>query len=102
MEENLCVEGHRDAWLGRIKQGLEANGFTRVTANSVLYQVTADYKKFTVWGEIVITLIPAAGNADGQTYILLKSTANVDNIYALFKSPNKAILHAAKAGLSKR
>lgn len=98
MEEKFCVGGFRDIWLKNIENALQKSGFEHITSDSTLYQVKGDYKKFTVWGEVLVTLLPF-GNTDNQTEINIKSTANVDNIYALFKSPNKTIIEAVKAGL---
>jgi len=99
MEERVCVEGSRDAWFSKTSQALEVSGFKNVSRNDALFQVTADYKKATVWGEVLVTLLPAT--SEGQTDITIKSTANVDNAFALFKSPNKAIIEAFKSGLGK-
>jgi hypothetical protein len=46
----------------------------------------------TVWGEIIVTLSPEADNVK----INAKSTANADNIFALFSSPNQKILDQFK------
>ena len=98
MEERICVAGFRNIWLQNIEKTLQKNGFKNVTCDPNLYQLKGDYKNLTVWGEVVVTLLPF-GNNDNQTEINIKSTANVDNIYALFKSPNKTIIEAVKTGL---
>jgi hypothetical protein len=49
MEEHVCIDGSRSVWLGKVKVALETGGFSKVAVNDVLFQVTADYKKFTVW-----------------------------------------------------
>ncbi|MGD0779631.1 MAG: hypothetical protein ABR954_02455 [Dehalococcoidales bacterium] len=95
MQEEIVVSGTREEWLQKCAKALESQGFTKVTTNVILYQVEANYKKVTTWGTILITLTPA-GN---DTKITAISTANVDNIYALFKSPNKTILSKFKQGL---
>jgi hypothetical protein len=48
-----------------------------------------------LWGTILITLAPTVSD----TKITAVSTGNVDNIFSLFKSPNKTILSAFKKGL---
>jgi hypothetical protein len=58
--------------------------------------VTCNYKKFTTWGEIQVTLVP---EGDGNTKINACATANVDNVFALFKSPGRAIVGAFKSNL---
>ncbi len=99
MEEQIRVDGNRDIWLDKVQQALEVSQFTNISCNKTLYQVNADYKKLTVWGEISITLI-SVDTAKEQTDIHIKATANVDNIYALFKSPIKTIIEAFKTGLN--
>ena len=96
MEEELVVSGKRDEWLKKCENSLNNQGFKKVEANNSLYQVKGNYKKFTVWGEILITLKP---HSQKNTNILIKATSNVDNIYALFKSPNKTIIEKFKKGL---
>ena len=98
MEENIVVEGRRDYWIQRANEALNTNGFSNVLYNTTLYQITADYKKFTIWGEILITFKPF-GKDEAQTEITIKSTANVDNFQALFVSPNKTIIGKFKSGL---
>ncbi|MDR0964191.1 MAG: hypothetical protein LBM60_06220 [Clostridium sp.] len=100
MEEKICLEGTRDRWLPVVRSSLANSGFKNIICNDVLFQVTADYKKATVWGELLVTLTPSA--AGNRTDLIVKSTANVDNIYALFKSPNKVILDAFKSGLGRK
>ena len=95
MQEEMVVSGSREEWLQKCVRALESSGFTKVTKNAVLYQIEANYKKFTTWGTVLITLTPSGTD----TQITVVSTANVDNIYALFKSPNKTILSAFKEGL---
>ena len=95
MQEEMVVSGAREEWLQKCARALESSGFTKATTNAALYQIEANYKKFTTWGTILITLAPA-GN---DTKITAVSTANMDNIYALFKSPNKTILSKFKEGL---
>lgn len=96
MEDQVCVNGSRDIWFTKSVEALNAAGFKKVVPNDTLFQITADYKKATVWGEILISFLPSD---NGQTVINMKSTANVDNIYALFKSPNKTILDRFKSNL---
>jgi len=95
MQEEVVVPGTREEWMQKCAKALELQGFTKVTTNATLFQVEANYKKVATWGTILLTLTPA-GN---DTKITAVSTANVDNIYALFKSPNKTILSEFKKGL---
>lgn len=97
VEETLVVTGARDEWLTRCAKGLIDSGFKEVQTNTTLGQVAAKYRKFPAYGEIQVTATPAK---DGHTQLVLRSTADVDNIYALFSSPNKKILTKAKARFS--
>lgn len=49
----------------------------------------------TVWGEISITLF----QHNEKVKISVVSTANSDNIFALFNSPNRVILNKFKNNL---
>ena len=99
MEEQIRVEGNRDTWIEKVAQALEVGKFTNINCNKTLYQIKADYKKFTVWGEIIVTLISVDAIRE-QTDIQIKSTSNIDNIYALLKSPNTTIIEAFKSALN--
>lgn len=46
----------------------------------------------STWGEIIITLLEDGDNIK----INAKSTANTDNLFALFSSPNQKILDQFK------
>ncbi len=67
---------------------MNKGGFSKVKSNKLLNQITGKYKKFSVWGEIIVTLLPEGENIK----IKAQSTANTDNIFALFSSPNQKIL----------
>jgi len=94
-EETLNVTGPTDSWLPRCKQALEASGFTQVKVADVLQQVTGKYRTFTTVGEIEVTLKPNGEN----TTIHAKATANVDNIFTLFRSPSGTIVWKLKQGV---
>ncbi|MEY5130582.1 MAG: hypothetical protein RL734_649 [Bacteroidota bacterium] len=91
-EEIFSVKGDTEEWLTRLEQALHKGGFSNVKVNTSINQLTGDYKKFTVYGDIMVTLLPEGGNIN----ISAKSTANVDNIFALFSSPNQKILNQFK------
>lgn len=99
VEEALVVAGERADWLTRCTEALITGGFKDVHTSTVLGQVTGTYKKFPSRGELTITVMPSA--QPGHTQLTLRSTAAVDNLYALFSSPNKKILSTAKVGLAK-
>ena len=87
--ENLEVYGTINDWLSFIETALLKGNFTSIQTNALLNQVTANYKKLTVWGNIKITLTQERN----KIKLNIISTSNVDNIYALFKSPNDVILN---------
>ncbi len=91
-EEIFSVKGGIEEWLVKSEQALHKGGFKNIKTNNLLNQITGDYKKLTVWGEIIVSLIPETDNVK----IIAKSTANVDNIFAIFNSPNQKILYQFK------
>lgn len=95
-EETFLVKGNVEEWLIKVNKALHKGNFTNIKANQSLYQLTADYKKMTVWGEIIITLL---AEREEQTRINAKSTANSDNIFALFSSPNQKIINQFKSNI---
>ena len=97
IQEELVLSGNREDWLQKCANALEAQGFTKVVKNTTFFQIEADFKQFITYGAIQITLTPAAGS--NETKIVAVATSNVDNVFALFKSPNKTILSAFKDGL---
>ena len=94
-EENFEVKGTIEELKPKVINALEKGEFTSIMDNNTLNQITANYKKLTVWGEISITL---SENND-KIKINAVSTANSDNIFALFNSPNKIILDNFKNNL---
>lgn len=95
VEESFVINGKREDWLKACEDSLKNNGFKDVKLSSALFQIEASYKKATTWGVIQITLQPEGEN----TRIIAKATANVDNIFALFKSPGKTIIDSFKKGI---
>ncbi|MGE5390041.1 MAG: hypothetical protein ACM3PE_03150 [Deltaproteobacteria bacterium] len=96
IEETIVVSGNREERFLTCVEALKKAGFKNISPNNVIFQIEGSYKKATVWGEILITLLPEGPD----TRIVMKSTANVDNIYALFKSPTKTIIDKFKEQLS--
>jgi hypothetical protein len=91
-QESFEVKGNIEKIKQRAENALNEGNFTSIKSNSLLNQITANYKKFTVWGEIKITL----NEKNKNIKIDVVSTANSDNIFALFSSPNEKILNAFK------
>jgi len=87
-EETFSVKGNIAEWLTKAEEALNKGGFTTIKTNKILNQITGNYKKLTVLGEIIVTLFPEGDNVK----INAKSTANADNVFALFSSPNQVIL----------
>jgi hypothetical protein len=98
-EEAFVIDGDRELWLQRCQMALEQGGFSDIKVSAALWQLQAQYRKLTIWGSIDITLLPVS---EGQTNITVAVTSNVDNIYALFRSPGRKILEAFKEGLPLR
>mgnify|MGYP003507401416 CR=1 FL=1 len=94
-EENFEIKGNLSENIEKCKLALEKGEFTKINVNETISQITANYKKFSVWGEIKVTLTE---NND-KTKINAVSTANSDNIFALFSSPNDKILSQFKDNL---
>lgn len=94
-EENFEVNGTLEDLKSKVEIALTKGEFTSININNALNQITANYKKLTVWGEISITLI----ENNKRVKINVISTANTDNIFALFNSPNKVILDNFKNNL---
>lgn len=97
VEETFIVDGPRDVWLDRCEDALVARGFKKVVPNAALGQVSGDYRRMTLVGSLTLTLRPAGTD---QTEIAASATANVDNVYALFRSPGQKIIQEFKSGLS--
>ncbi len=96
VEDAFVVAGPRDEWLSRCREALEAQGFTKIDVSETLFQIRANYKKATVWGDLEITLLP---DGDASTKINARATANVDNVFAAFGSPGRKILDRFKVGV---
>jgi hypothetical protein len=95
VDTNFTVDKDRDEMLSDCELALEKGNFKDISTNKTLYILNAKYKTFTVVGEIGITLLP-----DGErTSVQVKSTGNVDNIFALFGSPAGKIAEAFKSNL---
>lgn len=90
------VEGDRQAWFERSRKALEAGGSTAIKKQAEIWQLQARYRKLTVWGWIDVALAPAA---EGSTRLSVSVTSNVDNVYALFRSPGRRIMDAFKGAL---
>lgn len=96
-DEVIVVEGLREQWLEKCEAALRQGGFSKISSDRELWQIHANYKKMTVWGTLDITLRP---HGDGSTELHARATANVDNVFALFRSPTKHILESFKSGLT--
>jgi len=72
----------------KCKVALENGGFKKIETNDSLNQLTAKFNNFFVIGSIDIGLAKRDHGVD----LSLKSTANADNIFALFSSPNDKIM----------
>lgn len=94
-EQKFQVKGELDELKEKCVNALNSGGFKKIENNSFLNQLSAKYSKATVVGKIEITLVE---NEKGVE-INVKSTANSDNIFALFSSPNDKIMNAFSSNL---
>lgn len=67
---------------------LEAGGFKKIENKDSLDQLNAKFNNFFVGGSIDVGL----AKTEHGVNISLKSTANADNIFALFSSQNDKII----------
>lgn len=94
-EQNFEVIGNISEVREKCLNALNNGGFNKVLSNDLLNEISAKYKKATVIGKIQIVLT----ERNKKTNINVKSTANSDNIFALFSSPNDKIMNAFKENL---
>lgn len=87
--ETFQVKGEPEGWLSKCERALKLGGFKSISVNDKLSLVTAKISNFTLSGSIKISLMAMQND---RTEISVESTANIDNIYALFRSPNSKIL----------
>lgn len=96
IKETLVVDGAREDWFEHSRLALERSGFSKIEVVQPLSQLQAAYRKLTLWGTLQVTLLP---EGDDGTRIELDATGNVDNLYAIFRSPSRKILDTFKAEL---
>jgi hypothetical protein len=63
VEDAVVVSGPRERWLPACKDALDSQGFTKVDVSTTLFQIKANYKKATVWGDLEVTLVPEGAGA---------------------------------------
>jgi hypothetical protein len=97
VDDTIDVAGPRESWLEGCKDALKGQGFTKVEVSAAPFQIKANYKKATTWGDLEVTLLPEGAEA---TRINAKATANVDNVFAAFSSPGRKILDRFKQGIN--
>lgn len=94
--EEFVVPGLVEYWLGASANALRSAGFTDLWSPNPQAEVAASYKKATVWGELRVGVYAATPQ---DSRIVLTAKANVDNIYALFRSPGRRIIDTFKTSL---
>jgi hypothetical protein len=87
-EKSLQFNGLLEDAKIKCRAALEAGGFKKIENNDSLNQLNAKFNNFFVVGSIDIGL----ANTEHGVTVSLKSTANADNIFALFSSPNDKIM----------
>ena len=95
-DESFEIEGSKSSTFERCVEALEKGGFTSIEKNKTIGQVKAAYHKFTVWGKIEVT-VKEKNNV--ISIVETHTTANMDNIFALFASPIDKIANAFKSSL---
>lgn len=75
---------------------VERGGFSNINSNQSELKITADYHKFTVWGNIEISFEEINGEICASVAVYAKK----DNIYAIAQDPSEKILLAFKKQLS--
>jgi len=85
---SLVLQGERENLLKRVINALDSGNFKDIKSNEATFKVTAKFNNFITVGNIEVILFPDKKN---YTKIEYKSTANSDNLFALFVSPNKKI-----------
>jgi len=94
-EQKFQVNGEINDVENKCTNSLELGGFKKIETNDFLNQISAKYTKMTVVGKIEISL----AENDKGIEINVKTTANSDNIFAAFSSPNDKIMNAFKENL---
>ena len=89
-EKSLQFNGELEEAKSKCLDALKSGGFKKIEENESLNNITAKFNNFFVVGSIDVAL---SKNDHGIT-ISLKSTANADNIFALFSSPNDKIMRS--------
>ena len=87
-EKNLQYNGTLEEAKTKCRLALVSGGFKKIEQNEALNQLIAKFNNFFVVGSIEVGL----KKTDHGINISLKSTANADNIFALFSSPNDKIM----------
>ncbi|WP_139312882.1 hypothetical protein [Novacetimonas hansenii] len=87
--ETFQVSGSRQDWLSKCEKALHNAGFKSVLVNSELSLLSAKISTLTLSGSIKIFI---SESDSGFINLRAESSANIDNIYALFRSPNNKIL----------
>ncbi len=94
--ESSLISGSPNKVIELCKAALEKGAFTKINFNARISQLESKFKKATCVGDILVTLFP-----EGQsTKVIIKATANVDNVFALFSSPTAKIIGAFNLPLS--
>jgi len=94
-ERNLTFMGDSGHWFEECLLAIERGGFSNIQDDKASMSIKADYHKFTVWGNIEITL----SQSDNDTTVNAIASAKSDNIYAMAQDPSEKILLAFKNNL---
>ena len=94
-KENYVIKGNIGEVRTIILQALQVGNFTKIADNRAINQISANYKKMTVYGNIKITL----EEEDHTIKVNAVATANVDNVYAIRSSPMRKMLNMFKENI---
>lgn len=97
VHEDFVVDGSRGEWFALRGDTLELAGFRNLDSSSRLFQRVGTYRRFPPTASSALGFTPWGTR---QCRIAVTATANVDNLYALFKSPGRAIIEKFKQALS--
>jgi len=95
LTERVVINGDRALVMQQCRKAMTAGGFKKVTVNEALFQISGKVTKMSLAGRLDVTLSPTVGG----TEMVMRSTGNVDNVYAAFRSPNQKILKLFKDNL---
>lgn len=87
-EKIMMFYGSMTSAFSKASEACKSGGFKKIEPNESLHHIQARYNNFFTVGKIEISLT----EVENGIKVHVVSTANVDNIWALFGSPNDKIM----------